>query len=154
MKKAYFFWIALAEIAGGLSGYLTREGMKIYADSAVKPFMTPPAWVFPIAWTVLYALMGINAARVYSAPESSDRTKGLKMFLLQLAVNFAWCFVFFTFMEYLAAFAVLAALLLLVLMMAVYFRRVDALSGYLQVPYIFWLIFAGYLNLGVWYLNA
>ena len=154
MKKAYFFWIALAEIAGGLSGYLTREGMKIYADSAVKPFMNPPAWVFPIAWTVLYALMGIGAARVYSAPVSSDRTKGLRMFVLQLMVNFAWCFVFFTFREYLCAFGVLVTLLLLVVMMTVYFRRVDVLSGYLQVPYILWLIFAGYLNLGVWYLNA
>ena len=81
MKKAYFFWIALAEAAGGLSGYLTREGMKIYADSAVKPFMNPPAWVFPVAWTVLYALMGISAARVYNASASPDRTKGLRMFM-------------------------------------------------------------------------
>ena len=153
MRAAYFCWIVFAEAVGGLSGYLTREGMKIYAESAAKPFLTPPALAFPVAWTVLYALMGIGAAKVYKASPSPDRTKGLQMFMLQLAVNFAWCFVFFTFREYMLAFAVLAALLVLVVMMTVYFRRVDALSGYLQIPYIVWLIFAGYLNLGVWYLN-
>ena len=153
MRAAYFCWIVFTEAVGGLSGYLTREGMKIYAESAVKPFLTPPALAFPAAWTVLYALMGISAARVYKASPSPDRTKGLRMFMLQLAVNFAWCFVFFTFREYILAFAVLAALLVLVVMMTVYFRRVDALSGDLQIPYIAWLIFAGYLNLGAWYLN-
>ena len=153
MKAAYLFWIAFSEAVGGLSGYLTREGMKIYAESAVKPFLTPPALAFPVVWTVLYALMGISAARVYKASASPDRTKGLRMFMLQLAVNFAWCFVFFTFREYMMSFAVLAALVLFTAMMTVYFWRVDALSGYLQMPYIVWLIFAGYLNLGVWYLN-
>ena len=151
--RAYFCWVIFAEAVGGLSSFLTREGMKIYADSAVKPLLTPPALAFPVAWTVLYALMGISAARVYKALPSPDRTKGLRMFMLQLAVNFVWCFVFFTFREYLGALAVLGVLLVLVLMMAVYFWRVDRLSGYLQVPYVMWLIFAGYLNLGVWQLN-
>lgn len=150
---AYLCWIIFAEAVGGLSGYLTREGMKVYAESAVKPFLTPPAIVFPVAWTVLYALMGIGAARVYKSPESLDRTKGLRVFLLQLVVNFAWCFVFFGCGEYAWAFVVLAALLVLVVMMTKYFLQVDELSGYLQVPYVVWLIFAGYLNLGVWYLN-
>ena len=151
---AYLCWVIFAEAVGGLSGFLTRDGMKIYADSAVKPLLTPPAAVFPVAWAILYALMGISAARVYKASGSSDRTKGLLMFMLQLAVNFAWCFVFFTFREYMWAFAVLVMLLLLVVKMTVYFWRVDRLSGYLQMPYILWLIFAGYLNLGVCYLNA
>ena len=154
MKRIYFFWILFAEIVGGLSGFLTREGMKIYADTAVKPFLSPPAIVFPFAWTILYALMGISAARVYASPKSSDRTKGLRIFMIQLVINFAWCFVFFTFRKYLSAFAVLIALLISVSGMAVYFRKVDRFSGYLQVPYILWLIFAGYLNLGVWYLNV
>ncbi|MBQ7592848.1 MAG: tryptophan-rich sensory protein [Synergistaceae bacterium] len=154
MKRIYFYWVIFAEIVGGLSGFLTREGMKIYADSAVKPFLSPPAIVFPVAWTILYALMGIGAARVYASPKSPDRTKGLLMFVLQLGINFAWCFVFFMFRKYLAAFVVLVALLISVGYMAILFRKVDKLSGYLQVPYIFWLIFAGYLNLAVWYLNA
>ena len=154
MRMAYLCWVIFAEAVGGLSGYMTREGMKVYAASAVKPALTPPAIAFPVAWTILYALMGVSAARVYRAPASSDRTKGLRMFMLQLVVNFAWCFVFFTFREYLWAFVVLVMLLVFVVMTAMYFWRVDKLSGYLQVPYILWLIFAGYLNLGVWYLNA
>ncbi|MBQ7221788.1 MAG: tryptophan-rich sensory protein [Synergistaceae bacterium] len=153
MRAAYLFWVIFAEAVGGLSGFLTRGGMKIYADSAVKPLLTPPAIAFPVAWTILYALMGISAARVYKASASPDRTKGLRMFMLQLAVNFAWCFVFFTFREYMWAFVVLVTLLLLVVMMTLYFWRADRLSGYLQIPYILWLLFAGYLNLGVWYLN-
>lgn len=154
MKKAYFFWIILCEAVGGLSGLLTRDGMKIYADTVAKPFLSPPAIIFPVAWTILYALMGISAARVYASPESSDRTKGLLFFVIQLGINFAWCFVFFMFQKYLVAFVVLAALLISVVVMSVYFRRIDRLSAYLQIPYILWLIFAGYLNLGVWYLNA
>ena len=154
MKKIYFCWIIFAEIVGGLSGFLTREGMKIYADSVVKPFLSPPAIIFPVVWTILYALMGIGAARVYTSPKSSDRTKGLRMFMLQLGINFAWCFVFFTFRKYLAAFIVLIALLISVVYMSVLFRKIDKLSGNLQVPYILWLIFAGYLNFAVWYLNV
>jgi tryptophan-rich sensory protein len=154
MKRKYFFWIASTEIVGGLSGFLTREGMKIYADTAVKPFLSPPAITFPVAWTILYALMGISASRVYASPKSSDRTKGLCMFMIQLAINFAWCFVFFMFRKYLTAFAVLIALLISIVMMSIYFRRIDRLSAYLQIPYILWLIFAGYLNLAVWYLNG
>ena len=154
MKRIYFFWILFAEIVGGLSGFLTREGMKIYADTAVKPFLSPPAIVFPFAWTILYALMGISAARVYASPKSSDRTKGLWLFMIQLGINFSWCFVFFTFQAFLSASVVLAVMIALVIMMCVHFRRVDSLSAYLQIPYVMWLIFAEYLSLGVYFLNA
>ena len=154
MKKIYFCWIIFAEIVGGLSGFLTREGMKIYADSVVKPFLSPPAIIFPVVWTILYALMGIGAARVYTSPKSSDRTKGLRMFMLQLGINFAWCFVFFTFRKYISAFTLLVALFVAVTNMATLFRKVDKLSGDLQIPYMLWLIFAAYLNLEVWYLNV
>ena len=63
--KTYAFWIALTEAVGGLSGLLSREGMKVYTETAVKPPLTPPAWVFPLAWTLLYALMGAAAARIF-----------------------------------------------------------------------------------------
>ena len=101
MKPVYFWWILLTEIVGGLAGFLTRGDVKVYAEAAVKPPYSPPAAVFPVVWGVLYALMGISAARVYVSPLSPDRTKGLRLFLLQLGVNFAWCFVFFTLRAYL-----------------------------------------------------
>ena len=149
----YLFWIVLTETVGIVAGFLTREDVKIYASSIVKPLLSPPALLFPVVWTVLYALMGISAARIYSAPKSDDRRKGLRLFVLQLGINFAWCFVFFTFQEFLYASLLLAAMLIIVAMMCVYFRRVDSLSAYLQIPYLAWLMFAEYLSLGVHFLN-
>lgn len=154
MKKKYFFWVIFVEAVGGLAGFLTRDDTKIYAASVIKPPYSPPAIVFPILWTILYALMGISAARIYAAPESPDRTKGLWLFLIQLVINFAWCFVFFTFQAFLLGAILVAVMIGLVAVMALYFRRVDTLSAYLQIPYIIWLMIAEYLSLGVYYLNA
>ncbi|MBQ7155475.1 MAG: tryptophan-rich sensory protein [Synergistaceae bacterium] len=153
MKRIYFFWVLFAEAVGGIAGFLTREDVKIYAESIVKPPYSPPAVVFPVVWGILYALMGISAARVYVSPESPDRTKGLRLFLLQLGINFVWCFVFFTFRAYMWGAVLVAVMFVLVAWMAMCFKRVDVLSSYLQVPYLVWLMIAEYLSLGVWYLN-
>lgn len=63
-KPRYLFWIILSEAAGALSGFISRQGMKIYMDMVIKPAFSPPEWLFPVAWGTLYALMGIGAARV------------------------------------------------------------------------------------------
>ena len=154
MKRIYFAWIAFTEIVGITAGLLTRDATKIYADTIIKPLFSPPALAFPIAWTIIYALMGISAARVYASEKSYDRTKGLWLFMIQLGINFSWCFVFFTFQAFLSASVVLAVMIALVIMMCVHFRRVDSLSAYLQITYVMWLIFAEYLSLGVYFLNA
>lgn len=152
--KTYLFWVGLSEGVGGLSGFLTRNGMKEYAATTAKPPLTPPEWVFPVAWTLLYALMGIGAARVSLSPESNARNRGLNLFLAQLAMNFAWSIVFFNFETYGFAALWLATLLLLVAWMTKEFRNTDNLAGLMQVPYLLWLAFALYLNLGVWTLNG
>ena len=154
ITMTYLFWIMFTEAVGITAGFLTRGDVEIYASSIVKPFLSPPALLFPIVWTVLYALMGVSAARIYIAPKSHERTKGLWLFIVQLGINFAWCFVFFTFRKYISAFTLLVALFVAVTNMAALFRKVDKLSGNLQIPYMLWLIFAAYLNLEVWYLNA
>ena len=151
--KVYGFWIILAEAVGGLSGWLTREGTRLFNDTAAKPPLSPPAVVFPIVWGILYALMGIGAARVSLTPDSRDRSRGLNLFLAQLAVNFLWSLVFFNLRLYGSAFWGLLLLIGLVLCMTLAFRRVDMPAAWLQVPYLAWLAFAAYLNLGVWYLN-
>ncbi|MBQ3759897.1 MAG: tryptophan-rich sensory protein, partial [Synergistaceae bacterium] len=87
-------------------------------------------------------------------PKSKERTKGLWLFMVQLGINFAWCFVFFTLRMFLAASVCLAVMIVLVVMMCSYFRKVDALSAYLQIPYMVWLVFAEYLSLGVYFLNT
>ena len=151
--KPYLFWILLAEAVGLLSGWLTREGTQIYAETIVKPPLSPPGWVFPVVWTVLYALMGISAARVWLAAPSKARNLGLNLFVAQLIVNFFWSPIFFNLQAFGLAFFWLLLLWGLVLWMILRFRKVDSLAAKLQIPYLLWLTFAAYLNLGVWYLN-
>ena len=102
--KAYLFWILLAEGVGALSGYLTRDGVARYEAMVQKPPLTPPAWVFPVVWGILFALMGIGAARVYLTPASDARSRGLKLFFIQLGVNFLWSIFFFNGRMYLFSF--------------------------------------------------
>ena len=151
--KTYLFWILLAEAVGGLSGWLTREGNKVFNETALQPPLSPPAIVFPIVWGILYALMGISAARIYRSAPSPERNKSLNLFLAQLIVNFFWSLLFFNAQAYGFAFLWLLLLWGLVLVMILQFRRADPLAAKLQIPYLVWLTFAAYLNLGVWYLN-
>ena len=152
--KVYAFWIVFTEAVGALAGLLTRNGTKLYATSILKPPLSPPALVFPIAWAILYALMGIGAARVYLTPVSGIRARGLQLFLIQLAFNFFWSVIFFNFQAFGLAFIWLVILWALILMMALTFSKTDRLSALLQIPYLLWVLFAGYLNYGVWQLNG
>ena len=151
--KPYVISAVLAEGVGILSGLLSREGMEIFSAAAVQPPLSPPAILFPIVWTVLYALMGISATRVWLAPPSEERSRGLNLYAVQLIVNFFWSLIFFNAQRY--GFAALWLILLwsLVLWMILTFRKVDPLAAWLQIPYLVWLTFALYLNTGVWYLN-
>ena len=127
--------------------------MQLYAQTIVKPPLSPPGWVFPVVWTILYALMGIGAAKIYQAPPSGNRSLGLNLFVIQLVVNFFWSPIFFNLRAYGFAFVWLLLLWGLVLWMSLVFRKVDPTAAKLQIPYLLWLTFAAYLNLGVRYLN-
>lgn len=151
--KVYAFWIALAEGVGALAGWLTRDGIAHYSQTVIQPPLSPPAFLFPIVWTILYALMGIGAARVYLTPASNARSRGLLLFLVQLAFNFLWSIVFFNLRAYGFAFFWLIALWLLILWMTASFYQVDKTAALLQIPYLLWVAFACYLNFGVWMLN-
>ena len=151
--KPYLFGILFTEAVGGLAGLLTREATEIYSSTIVKPALSPPAIVFPIVWAILYALMGIGAARVWMAPLSPARTRSLRLFLLQLAFNFFWSILFFNFQAFGLAFFWLAVLWILILRMILSFYEVDRLAAWLQLPYLLWVLFAAYLNFGVWKLN-
>ncbi len=151
--KTYAFWILLAEGVGALAGFLSRNGTQIYNLTAIKPPLSPPEWVFPVAWGILYALMGIGAARVALTPESKDRSLGLNLFVVQLVVNFLWSIIFFNFQAYGFAFIWLVLLFILVAWMTLTFAKTDRWAALLQIPYLLWLIFAAYLNAGVYLLN-
>ena len=150
--KTYGFWIALAEGVGLLSGYLSREAQNLYSEFIHKPPLSPPAILFPIVWTILYALMGIGIARVrLKDGEGKKRATGL--FLLQLTVNFFWSLIFFNAQAFALAFLWLVLLWVAVYGMIRQFAKDDALSAKLQIPYLLWLTFAAYLNAGVFLLN-
>lgn len=151
--KTYAFWIFLSEAVGLLAGLLTRNSMELYTMGIRQPALSPPAILFPIVWTVLYALMGIGAARVDLSESSEERTKALLLFLIQLAVNFFWSLIFFGAGAFGLAFLWLLGLWVLIILMIRAFAGVDPLAAVLQIPYLLWVTFAAYLNFGVWLLN-
>ena len=152
--KTYAFWIVLAEAVGGLAALLTRSGVEWYNAFAVKPPLSPPAWLFPVVWGILYALMGIGAARVSLAEDSESRSRGRNLFVVQLAANFLWSILFFNYQAYGASQVLLAVLWVLIAWMALEFYNADPLAGWLQVPYLIWVGFALFLNFWVWRLNG
>ena len=151
--KTYLFWIALAEGVGALSGFLSREGMRLYTETAVQPPLSPPPILFPIVWAVLYALMGIGAARVSLTEPGPERSRGLNLFIVQLVVNFFWSLIFFNLSAYGFALFWLCLLWVLASWMTLAFYQVDSIAAWLQIPYLIWLTFAAYLNAGTWVLN-
>lgn len=151
--KNIAFWIIVTEAVGAFSGWLSRDGAQLYAQQIEKPPFSPPGIVFPIAWTILYALMGYGASVIDRSPAGEVRTRALTVYLVQLGFNFFWSLIFFNLQWYGFAFLCLAALWALVFVMIRRFGKVDVWAARLQWPYLAWLTFAGYLNLGVWMLN-
>ncbi len=146
-------FVFICEAAGFVSGLLTREGTRLYAESVTKPFLSPPGIVFPIVWTVLYALMGIGAGLIAASTQSGKRTVGLRLFWAQLVFNFFWSVIFFNMRAYGAALIWLVILWALIFAMIRAWYSVDKTAALLQIPYLVWVTFAGYLNAGVWLLN-
>lgn len=151
--KTYTFWILLCEAVGGVAAFLTRDGMKLYNATANKPALTPPMILFPIVWTILYALMGIGIARVRLYGQSDTKQISTNLFITQLVFNFFWSLLFFNARAYGFSLIWLGILWILVLFMALQFRKSDKTAAYLQIPYVLWLSFAFYLNYEVMKLN-
>lgn len=153
MWRPYIISVLIAMAVGGLSGLLSMSGMEAYSTSVMKPALTPPAWLFGVVWPILYALMGISAAKIWLSADSAAKSRGLNLYIAQLIVNFFWSLIFFNAQAYGFAFVWLLLLLMLVLLMIIQFYKVDKKAALLQIPYLVWLTFAAYLNLGVWMLN-
>lgn len=150
--KPYIAGVVLSEAVGALSGWLIRDGVKAY-EALPKPALTPPQIVFPIAWGILYLLMGISVGRIINSPKSEQRTWAVGIFALQLFFNFWWSIIFFNMQAFGFSFTWILALWLLILGMILNFRQIDPLAGKLQIPYLLWVTFAAYLNYGTWVLN-
>lgn len=127
--KPYLSSVLLACAVGALSGFLSRNGMQEFQTSVLKPPLTPPPILFPIVWTILYVLMGLGAALVAQSPSGRSQRTALRIYALQLAVNFFWSILFFNFSAYFAAFLWLILLWVLVLLMIWSFAGVNPRRG-------------------------
>lgn len=137
---------------GGLAALLTRDSMETFARLRQPP-LSPPGWLFPVVWTVLYLLMGLASYLVCVRKDNALYTAAMKCYAVQLVMNFLWTLIFFRFEAWLPAFFWLLALLTLIFITLGLFGRIRRTAGRLLVPYALWVTFAGYLNLGIWYLN-
>ncbi len=142
--KPYIIQILIALAVGGLTGFLTRGSFSVY-EEVIKPPLAPPPIVFPIVWSVLYVLMGISAGII-----SKQRGSVPFIYYLQLAVNFFWPIIFFNMQSFLFAFIWLVLLWVLIIAMILDFARTSKAAAILQIPYLLWVTFAGYLNFFIW----
>jgi len=140
--------IAISLGVGALSGYLTKDSMSLYQE-LVKPPLTPPGWIFPVVWTILFVLMGISAYLIYVS-DSKDKNQALQIYAIQLMLNFIWSLAFFNMQAYLLAFVILILLWISIIAMIKSFYEINPLAGKLQVPYLLWVTYAGYLNLAIY----
>lgn len=167
--KALVISILIPLAVGTAAGLLTMRGMESFT-AMNQPPLSPPAWVFPIAWTILYTLMGISSYIIYmsetenensgskssvnkNTEENNGKDKALSTYGYQLVVNFLWPAFFFNFQWYFFSFLWLVFLWVLVAKMILEFGQISKTAALLNIPYLLWLSFAGYLNLGVWLLN-
>lgn len=150
--KKLLLFLAIPLAVGGLAALL-GGGMNTY-KTLNQPPLSPPGWIFPIVWTILYLLMGYASYRIATsdAPRE-DRKKALLFYGIQLFFNFLWPIVFFRFEAYWLAFFVLLALWIFIYLTMHLFSEIDETAENLLIPYLLWVTFAGYLNLGVALLN-
>ena len=149
--------LALPLALGALSAWLNRAAMSGYMSGYAvmnRPPLSPPAWLFPVVWTLLYLLMGLASYLVaVSAASGNRRQRALNLYLIQLGFNFFWSSLFFGLGAWFGAFLWLLLLLGLSLICCLLFWHIDRRAGVLLLPYLLWLLFAAYLNLALWLIN-
>ncbi len=147
--KMYALAIIIPLALGGIVGFITSGSMDY--DVLRQPALSPPGFLFPIVWTILYILMGVSFGLLMDKGVLDDNAKWI--YYIQLFVNLVWPILFFTLKWRLLAFIWIIVLDFLVLTMVVKFYGKDKIAGLLQIPYLAWVLFATYLNLGVYLLN-
>ena len=145
--KPLFISLLISLGTGAISSLLTPNVTEQYAE-LYKPPLAPPGWLFPIVWTILFILMGVAAYLVYVS-DAPNKEPALKLYALQLVVNVGWSVIFFRWNAYLLAFTWLLLLFYLVYLTAKEFYKSNKLAGYLMIPYLIWLVYAGYINLAI-----
>jgi tryptophan-rich sensory protein len=141
-------------LAGAMGGIVTRSGKEPWYSGLEKSSLTPPDWMFGIVWPGLFSLMTLSALLVlWRAGSSSAASRALGIYFAMLMVNVGWSLFFFGLKQIPLALGVLTALWLLILAMMGEFTRISKPAAWLQLPYLAWVTFAGYLNLYIWSAN-
>lgn len=149
--KRLLLCLAIPLGLGALAGILTKDSMMQFS-LLNQPPLSPPGWLFPVVWTVLYLLMGY-ASYLISRSDSTQKRPALILYAIQLIVNFFWSIFFFNFGWYLFSFLWLLLLWVLILLTIRAFWRISPTAAILLIPYLLWVTFAGYLNLAIYLLN-
>lgn len=147
--RALLLCLLIPLAIGAAAGFLTQGSMETYLQLDLPP-LSPPGWVFPVVWTVLYVMMGVGSYLVLtsSAPRKQI-APALRLYAVQLAVNFFWSILFFSLGRYCLAFLWLILLWVLILLTLKRWRAVSPAAAALLLPYLLWVTFAGYLNLSI-----
>ncbi|MBF0693857.1 MAG: tryptophan-rich sensory protein [Flavobacterium sp.] len=147
--------VAVCLAVGYLSSEATQSGVDSWYPTLEKPIFNPPSWVFGPVWTALYIMMGVAGGLVWSRidVERDLVRKGMIFFIIQLALNMMWSFLFFKFHNLLLALIEIIILWFMIFETYVVFKRVDKIAGYLLIPYLAWVAFATVLNGSLWWLN-
>ncbi|HZJ78155.1 MAG TPA: TspO/MBR family protein [Clostridia bacterium] len=143
--------LAIPLLTGFIAGSATANSAELY-QTLILPPLSPPSFVFPLVWTILYALMGVSSYIILKS-NSWLKMRALSLYFLQLIFNFLWTFFFFTKQMYLFSFIWLMVLWIMVIVMIRFFWQIDKKAAILQVPYFLWLTFAAYLNFSIFLLN-
>ena len=151
MSKEQIISLLIPLGIGLISGLLSINGIKDFS-LLNKPPLSPPGFLFPIVWTILYIFMGISSYLVYSEQDYQSSCC-IKIYALNLFVNFMWSLIFFGLKLRLFAFIWILVLDLVIIYMIICFYRVNKKAAYLQIPYLIWCLFATYLNLAIYLLN-
>lgn len=149
-KSALIISILIPLAVGSLSALLS--GNTAEYGSLNKPALSPPSYIFPIVWTILYILMGISSYIIYES-NHPEKGKALKLYAAQLFFNFFWSIIFFGWSQYFLAFLWLAPLILILIVMIKQFYQISPPAAYLQIPYLVWCLFAAYLNFMIFRMN-
>lgn len=145
--------IAFPLIVGGVSGFFTVQGVKDWYLTLAKPNFTPPNYLFGPVWTFLYAFMGVAFFRILEKGKSVQKIKAIRIYLWQLFFNFCWSFLFFSQHQIGLALIDILILWVLILIMIIRFKKLDAFAGYSQIPYLLWVSFATALTAAIYLLN-
>lgn len=150
--KRLIICLAIPLGVGALSAFISMGAMDTFKNLNQPP-LSPPSWLFPVVWTILYLLMGFSLFLVTGMPDSPDKTQSIVLFAFQLFFNFMWSIFFFNLELYFFSFIWLVGLWTLIIFMILSFKKVSPLAAYINIPYLLWVTFAGYLNLAIALLN-